>query len=129
MTGSGSIMHLVKENGLVSTNGGSDCQMILRHQYINECGSTESELPQENIPPSQKHSIMPIAIIGMSCRLPGDASDPEKLWALLAQGRSAWSTVPAERFKQSSFYHPQRGTQGTVSKIPSTSSSFAENNT
>ncbi|KAJ5368689.1 Highly reducing polyketide synthase sdnO [Penicillium cataractarum] len=48
----------------------------------------------------------PIAVIGMGCRLPGGASSPEKLWEMLAEGRSGWGEVPAERWNWKSFYHP-----------------------
>ncbi|MFC4036675.1 type I polyketide synthase, partial [Streptomyces polygonati] len=40
----------------------------------------------------------PIAIIGMSCRLPGAAS-PEDYWRLLSDGTSAISTTPPERWE------------------------------
>ena len=59
--------------------------------------------------------IMPIAIVGMSCRFPGDATSPEKLWNLCAEARSTWSEVPLERFNQKAFYHPQAEKLGTVS--------------
>ncbi|KAL2128609.1 hypothetical protein VTI74DRAFT_8937 [Chaetomium olivicolor] len=48
----------------------------------------------------------PIAIIGMSCRFAGDVDNPEKLWDLLAEGRSAWSEIPKERFNIDGFHHP-----------------------
>ncbi|KAJ5896473.1 Highly reducing polyketide synthase sdnO [Penicillium subrubescens] len=50
--------------------------------------------------------LAPIAVIGMGCRLPGGASSPEKLWEMLAEGRSGWGEVPAERWNWKSFYHP-----------------------
>ncbi|OJK01160.1 hypothetical protein ASPACDRAFT_26431 [Aspergillus aculeatus ATCC 16872] len=56
---------------------------------------------------------MPIAIIGMACRFPGDASSPEKLWDLCAQGKSAWSPIPESRFHAESWYHPDKGHLGT----------------
>lgn len=62
-------------------------------------------------------NIMPIAIVGMSCRFPGDATSPEKLWNLCAEARSAWSEVPLERFNQKAFYHPQAEKLGTVSHL------------
>jgi myxalamid-type polyketide synthase MxaD len=40
----------------------------------------------------------PIAIIGMACRFPGAANDPEQFWKLLAQGRDAVTEVPADRW-------------------------------
>lgn len=48
----------------------------------------------------------PIAIIGLSCRFAGEASNPEKLWKLCAESRSAWSQFPSSRFNSDAFYHP-----------------------
>src|SRR5690349_6757689 len=39
----------------------------------------------------------PIAIIGMSCRFPGEAHTPEALWELLCEGRDAISGFPDDR--------------------------------
>ncbi|RYP11167.1 hypothetical protein DL764_000238 [Monosporascus ibericus] len=49
---------------------------------------------------------IPLAIVGIGCRFPGDATNPEKLWDLLANGRSAWSKVPADRWNEEAFWHP-----------------------
>jgi acyl transferase domain-containing protein/acyl carrier protein len=48
----------------------------------------------------------PIAIIGMGCRLPGGASDPNAYWQLLAQGIDAITEVPANRWPVDRYYHP-----------------------
>jgi acyl transferase domain-containing protein len=48
----------------------------------------------------------PIAIIGMACRFPGGANSLEELWQLLAEGRSAWSEIPSDRYTWRSFHHP-----------------------
>ncbi|KAF2729917.1 ketoacyl-synt-domain-containing protein [Polyplosphaeria fusca] len=52
-------------------------------------------------------SSVPIAIVGMSCRFAGGASDPEKLWQLCAEGRTGWSEVPSDRFNIEGHYHPR----------------------
>ncbi|WP_435126778.1 type I polyketide synthase [Actinacidiphila sp. bgisy144] len=39
----------------------------------------------------------PIAIVAMSCRLPGDVSTPEQLWDLLAAGGDAVGELPGDR--------------------------------
>ena len=39
----------------------------------------------------------PIAIIGMACRLPGGANDPDQLWDLLRRGGDTCRDVPADR--------------------------------
>ncbi|WP_432001030.1 beta-ketoacyl synthase N-terminal-like domain-containing protein, partial [Streptomyces sioyaensis] len=55
----------------------------------------------------------PIAVIGLSCRLPG-AADPDALWELLRDGRSAVTEAPADRWSaellaQSGVSEPARG--------------------
>jgi acyl transferase domain-containing protein len=57
---------------------------------------------------------MPIAVIGMGCRFPGDATSPEELWELLVNGRNAWSEFPKDRINIDGFYHPSGGRQGSV---------------
>lgn len=66
---------------------------------------------------TQEDGVMPIAIVGMSCRFPGGSSSPAKLWDMLAAGRSGWSEVPPERFVQNSFYHPSSDMTGTASLL------------
>lgn len=63
---------------------------------------------------TEDHS-MPIAVVGIGCRFPGDASSPDKLWELLAEGRSALSTMPKDRLNIDAFYHPQAERHGSVS--------------
>ncbi|KAK8014373.1 hypothetical protein PG990_007669 [Apiospora arundinis] len=58
--------------------------------------------------------VMPIAIIGIGGRFPGDASNPEKLWEMISKGQSALSKVPPDRFNIDAFYHPYGERQGTI---------------
>ncbi|THA26353.1 SDR family NAD(P)-dependent oxidoreductase [Streptomyces sp. RKND-216] len=39
----------------------------------------------------------PLAIVGMSCRFPGDVRSPDDLWRLLERGGDALSPLPADR--------------------------------
>lgn len=55
----------------------------------------------------------PIAIIGSSCRLPGGASTPSKLWKLLHSPRDVLCPIPAERFESAGFYHRNGEHHGT----------------
>ena len=46
-----------------------------------------------------EHTIEPIAIIGIGCRLAGDVNTPKDFWSFLLEGRSAVGEVPAERWE------------------------------
>lgn len=50
-----------------------------------------------------------IAIIGMSCRVPG-AQNIDQLWELLMEGRDMHREVPSERFDLESHYDPSGNT-------------------
>jgi acyl transferase domain-containing protein len=45
-----------------------------------------------------------IAIVGMGCRFPGDANNPEKFWELLRQGKDGITTVPPQRWDIDAYY-------------------------
>jgi len=45
----------------------------------------------------------PIAIVGLSCRFPGGANDPEAYWNLLRDGVDAVTEVPANRWDVSEY--------------------------
>ncbi|KAI0187296.1 polyketide synthase [Xylaria flabelliformis] len=51
-------------------------------------------------------SRIPLAVVGIGCRFPGGATNPDKLWDLLSNGKSAWSKVPADRWNEEAFLHP-----------------------
>ena len=54
----------------------------------------------------------PIAIVGMSCRMPGGGNTPEEFWQLLRSGTDCTRPVPAERFDMSYFYDPDPDVPG-----------------
>ena len=66
---------------------------------------------------ASSETFEPIAIVGLSCRLPGTATNPQKLWELLENGGSAWSQFPKERFNDAGFRStdPANHKAGTVS--------------
>ncbi len=45
----------------------------------------------------------PIAIVGLSCRFPGGANDPEAYWQLLREGRDAIGPAPTDRWETADF--------------------------
>ena len=58
-----------------------------------------------------------IAIVGMSCRMPGGATDTEKFWEILEQGLDVHRKIPADRFDVETHYDPT-GKRMNTSQTP-----------
>ncbi|KAF4548756.1 Polyketide synthase-nonribosomal peptide synthetase-like protein [Elsinoe fawcettii] len=56
----------------------------------------------------------PIAIVGLACRFPGDATNPAKLWELLKEPRDVSKIIPKDRFNADGFYHKDSDHHGTT---------------
>lgn len=78
------------------------------------CTSKHTTAMSQN-EPSISGGPMPIAVIGMGFRGPGEAKDLDSLWEMLEAKREAWSPVPKDRWNNEAFYHPDPNRMGTVS--------------
>ncbi len=60
-----------------------------------------NQIPVENplLSAVKQETVEPIAIIGMSCRFPGESDNPESFWDLLQNARSGITPIPEERKK------------------------------
>src|SRR5262249_34271686 len=56
----------------------------------------------------------PIAIVAMSCRLPGGVSDPESFWRLLDEGVDGIIEVPRSRWDVDALYDPDPDAPGKM---------------
>jgi acyl transferase domain-containing protein/acyl carrier protein len=54
----------------------------------------------------------PIAIIGMGCRFPGGADNPEAFWNLCQDGVDAIAPIPADRWNIEKYYDPNPDAPG-----------------
>ncbi|MEL6553283.1 MAG: polyketide synthase, partial [Cyanobacteria bacterium J06621_11] len=56
----------------------------------------------------------PIAIVGMSCRLPGKVDSPESFWDFLLQKGDAIAPIPKDRWDASQYHDPNNNTPGKM---------------
>ena len=56
----------------------------------------------------------PIAIVGMACRFPGGAVNPESYWRLMHNGNDALVEVPKSRWDIDRFFDPDPETPGKM---------------
>ncbi len=61
---------------------------------------------QARLAATEGHLRDPIAVIGIGCRLPGGAYDPDSLWELLRNGVDAVGEVPADRWDVDAVFDP-----------------------
>ncbi len=77
-------------------------------------------------------AMEPVAVVGIACRFPGDASTPERFWDLLQHGKcefantpgawfganlicqAAYSKVPNDRFLVEAFHDPNSSKPNTI---------------
>jgi len=56
----------------------------------------------------------PIAVIGLGCRFPGGADNPDAFWQLLHNGVDVISEVPPERWDIDAFFDPDTQAPGKM---------------
>ncbi|MCP4262405.1 MAG: acyltransferase domain-containing protein [Planctomycetes bacterium] len=61
---------------------------------------------QAKLEVSEKAKNEPIAVIGMSCRFPGEANNTHAFWELLCNSVDAVTEIPPERWDVDAFYDP-----------------------
>ncbi|MCP5052907.1 MAG: acyltransferase domain-containing protein, partial [bacterium] len=75
---------------------------LLSHYTLPETGGKKAH--GRGTGPGKDSIREPIAIIGMSCRFPGGANDPEAFWELLKDGRDTITDIPKERWDADAYY-------------------------
>ncbi|KAI0150274.1 ketoacyl-synt-domain-containing protein [Xylariaceae sp. FL1272] len=116
----------IGSQGLHLVNGGSVEPQHQFSEYSNAHhpsslnyttnGHSNGSVKHQSVPTLPLES-MPIAICGMSCRLPGNVASPAEFWELLARERSGYSKIPPNRFSTAPFYHPNPGKAGCFNPV------------
>lgn len=64
---------------------------------------------------SMDDKLEPIAIVGLACRFPQEATSPETFWQMMLEARSGMTDVPKDRFNIDAFYEANTNRPGMVS--------------
>lgn len=84
---------------------------------IENATHTNGDSPDTHGQDAPGPKFPPVAIVGMSCRLPGGASDPEEFYQLCCRARSGWCEIPADRFSKPGYHHPNPDKLGCYNPI------------
>ncbi|MFJ3533761.1 type I polyketide synthase, partial [Streptomyces sp. NPDC090132] len=88
---------------------------LLRQELVGALAGAAEPASAGPLPSGGGQDHDPIAIVGMSCRLPGGVSSPEDLWQLLSEGVDAISDFPDDRgWDIESVYDPDPDKAGTT---------------
>jgi hypothetical protein len=104
-------------NGMNGSNGINGLNIMNGSNAVHGSNGVNGTNGVNGSPSPSKENDIPIAIIGMSCRLPGDVSSPQEFWELLSRARSGWSKIPKERFNSAAFHHPNPEKLGCYNPI------------
>jgi malonyl CoA-acyl carrier protein transacylase len=85
-----------------------DRQAVLRNALL-ELRATRARLQA-----IENEQTEPIAIIGMGCRFPGGANNPETFWQVLREGRDAIREVPRDRWDIEAYYDANPAAPGKM---------------
>jgi malonyl CoA-acyl carrier protein transacylase len=86
---------------------------IARRKILKNALAAIDEM-QGKIDALEQQKRGPIAIVGMGCRFPGGAEDPEALWALMRDGIDATKEIPSDRWNPETYYDSDPETPGKM---------------
>ncbi|KAF3392596.1 Compactin diketide synthase mokB [Penicillium rolfsii] len=107
------LCEIMKEFPIVLETTGSELfEESIPRSEIGDGGTSEG--PQDELSILMEDASMPIAVIGMGFRGPGDVTDTNRLWQMMHDKREAWSSIPKERWNHKAFFHPDHARHGTI---------------
>ncbi|WP_309891774.1 polyketide synthase [Archangium sp.] len=91
----------------MSTPDNVETRKALLRQALSKIEGLEQRLSQ-----AEQFRDAPIAVVGVGCRFPGDATTPERYWQNLASGRDSVSEVPPDRWDNATWFDPDPDAPG-----------------
>jgi len=85
----------------------AEARKALLRQALSKIDELQAKLSQ-----AEQSRDAPIAVVGVGCRFPGEASTPERYWRNLADGLDLVTEVPAERWDNAKWYDPDPDAPG-----------------
>ncbi|KAF2464420.1 polyketide synthase-like protein [Lindgomyces ingoldianus] len=64
--------------------------------------------------PANSSVPKPLAIVGMSCRMPGAVASLEDFWEMLTNSKDGYKEFPSDRFNWKAFYHPNQARKDSI---------------
>ncbi|CAI7628316.1 unnamed protein product [Penicillium bialowiezense] len=80
---------------------------------VTQTTDTNAQETPNTVEMETGHAPKRMAIIGMSCRLPGEVTTADEFWKMCSRGRSTWSKFPKDRFNADAFQHPHADRPGS----------------
>lgn len=89
------------------------------NQNVEELASSQRILQalktaRTQLEAAERQQHEPIAIIGMGCRYPGGANNPEALWQVLKEGVDAITEIPGDRWSVDDYYDSDPAVAGKM---------------
>lgn len=101
-------MSIVAKGLLAAIESDSPHVMLTREDFVDW---SAKEL-EPRMPRTMKQSKL--AVVGMSCRMPGGADNNELFWKLMVEGRDTCTHVPPDRFDLETHYDPTGKTENAT---------------
>ena len=92
----------------MSNSANPDYHSLLKNALL-ELQKMRAELDR-----SERAKTEPIAIVGMGCRFPGGANNPQTYWQLLHDGVDAITEIPSDRWDVDAYYDSDREVPGKM---------------
>ncbi|MEB3233352.1 MAG: type I polyketide synthase, partial [Leptolyngbyaceae bacterium] len=112
---------MAKENGQPSSQGAAAPAPSSPMSYSESQSQSQSQKmlqalrqARTRLEAAERAQTEPIAVIGLGCRFPGGADNPDRFWQLLHHGQDGVIEVPGDRWDIDKYYDPDPNAIGKM---------------